>query len=233
MRNIKLTKGQKKFLDLALSGENIFLTGKAGTGKSFIIDKFVSESGKKIVKLGTTGIAASNIGGQTIHSFFQINPFQVYQGKLNHNLSNQKRKAIKKAEVIIIDEVSMMRPDLLDAIQGRCDLRRKQIIFVGDLKQLPVIQSGKEQHIVNSIYGSHLFYDAKIYKQLNVVNVELDEIKRQSDLRFIEALNKIRDGGKDDYFRRFIGDKPNKGVILAPHNATVDKYNAEGLRIIY
>lgn len=226
---MELTKGQQKFLDLANKGENIFLTGKAGTGKSFIVDYFVNQSKKEVAKLGTTGIAAANIRGQTIHSFFQINPYEVFQGKQDQRLSAQRRKAIKKAEVFIIDEVSMMRPDLLDAIQGRCNLKNKQIIFVGDLKQLPVIQSGKEQHIVNSIYGSHLFYDAKIYKELNVVNIELDEIKRQSDTRFIEALNKIREGEKDDYFRRFVGDSPNSGVILAPHNSTVSKYNSEGL----
>src|SRR5690625_36848 len=226
---MELTKGQQKFLDLANKGENIFLTGQAGTGKSFIVDYFVNESKEEVAKLGTTGIAAANIRGQTIHSFFQINPYEVFQGKQDQRLSAQRRKAIKKAEVFIIDEVSMMRPDLLDAIQGRCNLKNKQIIFVGDLKQLPVIQSGKEQHIVNSIYGSHLFYDAKIYKELNVVNIELDEIKRQSDTRFIEALNKIRGGEKDDYFRRFVGDSPNSGVILAPHNSTVSKYNSEGL----
>lgn len=229
MKEIKLTDGQQKFIDLANKGENIFLTGKAGTGKSFIINHFVDQCRDNVVKLGTTGIAAANIKGQTIHSFFQINPYEVYQGKQKQNLSKWKKKAIKKASIFIVDEVSMMRPDLLDAIQGRCDLNNKQIIFVGDLKQLPVIQSGKQQHIVNSIYGSHLFYDAKIYKELNVVNVELDEIKRQSDTRFIKALNKIREGGKDDYFRRFVGEKPNDGVILAPHNSTVSKYNSEGL----
>lgn len=223
------TDDQKKFIDLALLGENIFLTGKAGTGKSFIIEELCRIYDKKIVKLGLTGIAAANIGGQTVHSFFQINPYEVFQGSQKQNLSSNKRRAIEKSEVFIIDEVSMMRPDILDAIQNRCDLLDKQIIFVGDLKQLPVIQSGKEQHIVNSIYGSHLFYDAKIYKKLNVVNIELNEIKRQSDTGFIEALNKIRDGEKDDYFRKFIGEKPNNGVILAPHNETVNKYNVEGL----
>lgn len=229
---MELTKGQQEFIDLALSGKNIFLTGKAGTGKSFIIEEFCKRSDKQIVKLGTTGISASNIGGQTIHSFFQINPFEVFQGRQEQKLSRQKRKAIRSAEIIIIDEVSMMRPDLLDAIHNRCDLKYKQIIFVGDLKQLPVIQSGREQHIINEIYGNHLFTSAKIYKEINVINIVLNEVKRQDDADFIKALNNIRDGNKDDYFKRSVGDKPNNGVILAPHNSTVNRYNSEGLNSI-
>ena len=232
---MKLTSGQQKFIDYALSGKNIFLTGKAGTGKSFVINEFIKRCNKNVAKLGTTGIAAVNIGGQTVHSFFGINPFEVYNGRNAKRLTAQKRDVINKTDVIIIDEVSMMRVDVLDAINGtimfnRCGyLSDKQIIFVGDMKQLPVIQSGKEQHIINSIYKSHSFYDAKCYKYLNVQEIELTEIKRQNDVRFIEALNKIRDGGKDDYFKSFVSDKPNNGIILAPHNETVNKYNVEEL----
>lgn len=232
---MKLTTGQQKFIDLALSGQNIFLTGKAGTGKSFVIKEFIKRCNKNVAKLGTTGIAATNIGGQTIHSFFGINPFEVYNGKNAKKLSRKKRKVIEKTEVIVIDEVSMLRVDVLDAISGTMmynglgRLSDKQVVFIGDMKQLPVIQSGKEQHIINSMYKSHSFYDAKCYKYLNVIEVELTEIKRQSDIRFIEALNNIREGKKDEYFRQFASKTPNKGIILAPHNSTVDKYNSKEL----
>lgn len=238
MEDIELTKDQQDFMILALSGQNIFLTGRAGTGKSFVIQEFIKRTVKNVVKLGTTGIAAANIKGQTIHSFFVINPFQVYNGKNAQHLSQSKRKPIKECDVIIIDEVSMMRPDLLDAIDGTMKLNGcgklsdKQIIFVGDLKQLPVVQSGREQHIINKTYGSHLFYNAFVYKKLDVKTVELNEIKRQSDERFITALNEIREGRKDEYFKQFVSEKPNDGVILAPHNSTVSQYNTKGLNKI-
>lgn len=229
------TKGQQRFLNLALSGKNIFLTGKAGTGKSFIIDEFVKRCKKNVAKLGTTGIAATNIGGQTVHSFFGINPFEVYDGKNAKSLTLKKREIIQKADVIIIDEVSMLRVDVLDAINGTMlfnglgYLSKKQIIFVGDLKQLPAIQTREEQKIIRKRYKGYLFHDAKCYKYLKVQNIQLTEIKRQSDERFIAALNTIREGGKDEYFKNFVSTHPNNGVILAPHNSTVDKYNKDEL----
>lgn len=230
-----LTTDQARFIAAAKAGKNIFLTGKAGTGKSFIVDYFISHTKKPVAKLGTTGVAAANIGGQTVHSFFGINPYKVYNGRNAQFLSRPKRDVINKAEIIIIDEVSMMRPDVLDAINGTmmfngCGyLSDKQVIFVGDLKQLPVVQAGREQHIINEIYGGHVFNMAKTYPYLRVEEIELTEIKRQSDQRFIEALNEIREGRKDEYFRQFSGESPNNGVILAPHTATVDRYNTEKL----
>ena len=231
-----LTKGQKQFLDMALSGKNIFLTGKAGTGKSFIIDEFVKRCKKNVAKLGTTGIAATNIGGQTVHSFFGITPFEVYDGRNAKSLTRKKREIIQKTDVVIIDEVSMLRVDVLDAINGTmllngCGyLSKKQIIFVGDLKQLPAIQTGKESKMIRDRYKSYLFHDSKCYPYLNVKNIELTEIKRQSDERFITALNAIREGRKDSYFKKFVSKTPNNGVILAPHNSTVDKYNKDELK---
>lgn len=232
---MEFTKKQQEFIDLALSGENIFLTGKAGTGKSFIIEEFIKRYGRNVVKLGTTGIAAANIEGQTIHSFFGINPFQFNDGTNGNHLHEKRRRPIRDAKVFIIDEVSMLRPDVLDAINwqmrlnGCNSLLEVQVIFVGDMKQLPVVESPNTMDMVNDAYGTHEFFNAYVYDKLNVKTVELDEIKRQSDERFIEALNKIRDGGKDEYFKRFVSESPNGGVILAPHNATVNRYNREEL----
>lgn len=232
---MKLTRKQQEFLDAALRGESIFLTGKAGTGKSFAIKEFIKRCKKNVAKLGTTGVAATNIGGQTIHSFFGINPYEVYNGRNAKMLTGKKRHIIDSVDVIIIDEVSMLRVDVLDAINGTMILNGcgylsdKQVIFVGDMKQLPVVQKGKEKEIIKSMYKSPCFYHANCYRYLNIKNIELTEVKRQSDARFIEALNKIRDGGKDSYFRNFVSDKPNNGVILAPHNQTVREYNNKEL----
>ena len=232
---MKLTRRQQEFLDAALRGESIFLTGKAGTGKSFVVKEFIKRCKKNVAKLGTTGVAATNIGGQTIHSFFGINPYEVYNGRNAKILTGKKRHIIDSVDVIIIDEVSMLRVDVLDAINGTMILNGcgylsgKQVIFVGDMKQLPVVQKGREKEIIKSTYKSPFFYHANCYRYLNIKNIELTEVKRQSDARFIEALNKIRDGGKDSYFRNFVSDKPNNGVILAPHNQTVSEYNQREL----
>lgn len=235
---MKPTKKQQLFLDLAMQGKNIYLSGKAGTGKSTIVKQLMStlkKQGKKVAAIAPTGIAANNIGGQTMHSMFALNPFGVLTFEECNFLKSEKRRVLDAIDVLIIDEVSMLRPDHLDAINwtllknGCGKLTDKQVIFVGDFKQLPPVLNDNTRSVLMRTYDGDRMFDAKIYPKLNVTVVDLDEVVRQSDTEFIEALNVIREGGKHEYFRQFVGTEPNEGVILAPYNTTVAKYNKEGL----
>lgn len=228
---------QQLFLNAILEGKNVSLSGKAGTGKSFIVKEAISRlqsMGKKVVALAPTGVAANNINGQTIHSFFSLNPYGVMNFETTNYFKSQKKKLINEIDTIFIDEISMLRPDVLDGINwtmlknGCGGLDKKQIIFIGDLKQLPSPINDTTRSVLFETYDGEEFYYAKIYEKLNVVNIELDEILRQNNPEFISALNVIREGGKDEYFRRFVGTDL-KGIVLAPHNTTVERYNREGL----
>lgn len=232
------TTNQNKFLELAHQGKNIYLSGKAGTGKSTILKKFIATTKKKVVCCAPTGIAAINVGGSTIHSMFSLKISGICTEKNASWLKPIKRDVLKNAEVIIIDEVSMLRCDILDAINWVLiknyigSITDKQIIFVGDMKQLPVVvDKNTEAVLYSENYKGVTFQDAFIYKKLDVTEIELDEVVRQNDKEFISNLNIIRDGGKSDYFKQFLNSDP-KGIILAPHNATVQNYNYEGLKTI-
>jgi ATP-dependent DNA helicase PIF1 len=232
------TKRQQLFLDEVMAGKNIFLTGKAGTGKSTVIRegiKRLQQSDRKVIALAPTGIAANNIDGQTIHSMFSLTPYGVLSMVTCQFMNDSKRKLLRKVTTIVIDEVSMLRPDVLDAIHltlrknGLDGLDKRQVIFVGDLKQLPPILEDNTRTVLYETYDGDTFDHAMIYKQINVQAIELDEIMRQSNQEFIEALNQIREGLKDEYFRRFLSKEPS-GIILAPHNSTVKTYNDAGLK---
>ncbi|TPE44957.1 ATP-dependent DNA helicase [Pontibacter mangrovi] len=237
-QELKLSSKQELFLDMALQGKNIFLSGKAGTGKSTVtklaIEK-LQKDGRKVVAIAPTGIAANNVGGQTIHSLFNIPPFGVMDFESCNFVRSEKRVLFDAIDTIFIDEVSMLRPDVLDAIHwtlrknGCKGLSQKQVIFVGDLKQLPPILNDTTKARLYESYKGHTFSDALIFEKLTPEIIELDEILRQSDNDFINALNLCREGIKTEYFRQFVADAPNTGVILAPHNATVQAYNKASL----
>jgi len=237
-----LSGNQEIFLQACLNGDNVFLTGKAGTGKTFIvkhaIDK-LKEVGKKLVAIAPTGVAANNLGGQTIHSMFSINPFGLTTYDECNFLKSEKRRMLNAVDVIIIDEVSMLRPDILDGIhwtliKNGCKggLSKKQVIFVGDLKQLPAPIDDNMRSMLFRVYDGEEFFEAQCYQSLSVSKIELDEVLRQSNEEFINNLNIIREGGKSEYFRKFVSSIPNNGVVLAPHNTTVDRYNNDGLAAI-
>lgn len=239
-QEFKNSKGQQQFFDMVMEGKNVFLTGKAGSGKSFIVKKVIESleaSGRQTVVCAPTGISAYNIGGQTLHSMFALSINGVLNYESTSFLKSAKRKVLKKAKTIIIDEVSMLRPDILDALEwtlrknGLTGLESRQLVFVGDMKQLPAPIDDNMMSVLLEKYDGYTFDKSRIFPKLNVQEIELETIHRQTDPEFIDALNIVRDGGKTEYFRQFISNEPT-GIILAPHNSTVSKYNAEGLASI-
>lgn len=233
----KLSDGQKQFLYAAETGANVFLTGKAGTGKSFVVKMLMQKldkARKNYLAIAPTGVAANNIGGATIHSTFRLTPFGVLTPDEVKRLDSQRVRLLSKVDVILIDEVSMLRPDILDGIHwtfkknGLRGLEKRQIIFIGDLKQLPAPLDDNTKSVLFETYDREEFFGANIFRDLNVITVDLTDVLRQSDPEFIDNLNIIRGGGKSDYFRRFVGQEA-KGIILAPHNSTVAEYNRDGL----
>lgn len=232
---------QQEFIARSVIGQNIFLTGKAGTGKSTVVRYVIErmqEAGKKVVAVAPTGIAANNIGGQTIHSLFGIRPFGILDFDACNYLGRAKKDVLRVADVIVIDEVSMLRPDILDAMHwtlrknGLPGLDQKQVIFIGDLKQLPVVLKDNDRSVLLRTHNGDTFLHAKIMDKMASSTIDLDEVVRQNDPAFIDALNIVREGGKAEYFRQFVHTEP-AGVVLAPHNATVAEYNHAGLAALH
>lgn len=227
---------QQEFFDQAIAGENIFLTGKAGTGKSFITKEVVKELSKtkKVAVVAPTGVAASNAGGATMHSTFSLPIHGLIEYKTCNFLKSKKRDVIDRIEVLFIDEISMVRPDMLDAVNwtmkknGCKGLDEIQIIFVGDMAQLKPVMDDNFKTMTLKKYKGLDFRYSNIFKKINCKTIELNEVLRQSDQEFIENLNIVREGNKSSYFKKFVHTQTN-GIVLAPHNATVKRYNQIGL----
>jgi len=239
MTEISHTERQNYFLNLVQQGKNIFLTGKAGVGKSHITKvalKMFEAMGLQVAAVAPTGVAANNIGGQTIHSLFGLDIAGILDEKRVKHLKAGNAAVLCKMQVLVIDEISMLRPDILDAMHwtmvkngAKKGLMGVQVIFVGDPLQLQVILDDNERTVLLSKYEGTTFDFPKIYHSLNVHTVELTEVLRQSNMDFIEALNQIREGSKSvPYFRQFVHKEAN-GIVLAPHNDTVAQYNRNGL----
>jgi ATP-dependent DNA helicase PIF1 len=194
------------------TNECIFITGKAGTGKSTFLRHFVANTKKQVVVLAPTGIAAINAGGSTVHSFFRL-PFRpiVQDDEEIHRFSKstEKFKILHKMDTLIIDEVSMLRADLIDAIDqslrvngGQPDkpFGGKQVIFFGDLFQLePVVQNNEvERYLFTEYYKSHYFFDARVFREAHLSCIELRKVYRQSDPDFINLLDSVRLKKADD-----------------------------------
>jgi tetratricopeptide (TPR) repeat protein len=188
------------------TNQSFFLTGKAGTGKSTFLKHIVETVSKDFVVVAPTGIAAVNVGGVTIHSFFQFPLRPLLPEDEDIKIfwkDSEKRKIISAMDTLIIDEISMVRADLIDGIDY--SLRKnggnpnlpfggKQVVFVGDIFQLePVtIKNSGEQKIISEIYGSAYFYNAKVFERVSLFTVELQKVYRQTDSVFISLLDKVR-----------------------------------------
>jgi len=223
------------------TNENIFITGRAGTGKSTLLDYFRSTTKKNIVVLAPTGVAAVNVSGQTVHSFFGFKPgVTVEQARKK---AKKKTSAVyKKLDAIVIDEVSMVRADLLDCVDQFLRINGKisgvpfgstQMIFIGDLYQIPPVVIGHERETFRSYYKSEHFFDAKVFNDVDVKYLELEKIYRQTDEKFIELLNKIRNKTVDDkdvemINKRYFEDEdnlPGDAICLTTTNAMADERN--------
>ncbi len=177
----------------------MLITGRAGTGKSTLLDYFVNHTKKDVVVLAPTGVAAVNVQGQTIHSFFGFKPgITIEKVKKVYGKNSEIYKVI---DTIIIDEVSMVRADLLDCVDKFLRLNGKnrnepfggtQMIFIGDLCQLPPVVIDKEKEVFQTHYKSPYFFDAHVFEDFNIEFIELEKIYRQTDEKFINLLNAVR-----------------------------------------
>ena len=201
---IKLVPEQKKALDLMLSGKNVFLTGKAGTGKSTLLRKFQEKCNSECVFLAPTGIAAINIGGSTIHSFFQLKPVLLTPDSIDNDVSRKRMEMIRNVETIVVDEVSMVRSDLFVAMDIRLQeitgnsrpFGGKQVILVGDFLQLaPVVREKAEADYLDRELGGHYAFQTKLWQQAGFQGVCLQTIHRQqNDELLMSILNHLRYG---------------------------------------
>lgn len=248
-QNIDLNPQFIKAIDLMeLGDKNIFITGKAGTGKSTLLNHFRQNTKKKVAVLAPTGSAAVNIKGQTIHSFFSFKPSITLESiKIKSTNKNNKKNIYKALDIIIIDEISMVRADLLDCIDKFLRLNGKkieqpfggvQIVFIGDLYQLPPVVSSHEKEIFKSYYSTPYFFSARCFEQLEMEFIELDKIYRQSDQYFINLLNAIRNNSITDIDIAKINARYNKDfepeaddfyIYLTTTNANAELINIKRL----
>ncbi len=247
------------------TNKSIFLTGKAGTGKTTLLKEIIKATHKSTVVVAPTGIAALNAGGVTIHSMFQL-PFGGFipansvpqqfsesikfetKDSLRHHfkMSAIKRKVIQNMELLIIDEVSMLRSDLMDAIDFMLQSVRKkrvafggvQVLFIGDLLQLPPVIREEEWRTLRQYYKGKFFFHSHVIQANPPLYIELSKIFRQSDATFIDLLNNLRNNRitkenlsfLNQYVQPNFDLKANKGYItLTTHNAKADAINSQSL----
>lgn len=240
------------------TNRSIFLTGKAGTGKTTFLNNFVKKTQKKHVIIAPTGIAAINAGGVTIHSMFGL-PLRTFiptTERIDHNLANNiadlmphfkyrkdKLKLLREIEIIIIDEVSMLRADVLDMMDFALrHIRRNplkfggvQMLFIGDLYQLPPVV--RDEYLLNQYYNSPFFFHAKALEDYPLITIELQKVYRQTDEKFLEILNAVRNGDAQnidftELNSRYDPDfdpKDEAYVYLCSHNRQADTINQKKL----
>lgn len=237
-----------------LTNQNVFLTGKAGTGKTTFLHRLRESSQKQMAVVAPTGVAAINAGGTTIHSFFQLplTPFVPTEWGKKELVSKMKmvanrRKVLRELELLVIDEISMVRADVLDAIDTVLRHVRYrfnepfggvQMIFIGDMYQLsPVAQQGEWQ-ILSQFYKGVYFFNSQVFQEKPFVHIEFEKIFRQSDIEFIQVLNEVRNNCLSvesqalldkRYNPLFVPSKDDTYVILTTHNYKADLINREEL----
>lgn len=221
----------KRAVDLMNNTQTpLFITGKAGTGKSTLLDHFILNTTKKCVVLAPTGVAALNVKGQTIHRFFNFYIDVTPEKIKKKEIKPRNAKLLKVLETIIIDEISMVRADILDCIDTILRMYGRdasqpfggvQMIFVGDLYQLPPVVSRDEGEIFETHYDSPYFFSARVMKDVAFDIIELEKVYRQKDLEFVELLNRVRNNGTTDedialLNTRVIGDSHALRYSLSP-----------------
>nr|WP_294782770.1 helix-turn-helix domain-containing protein [uncultured Flavobacterium sp.] len=245
--------------------KSIFLTGKAGTGKTTLLREIIATTHKNTVVVAPTGIAALNAGGVTIHSMFQL-PFSAFIPSYDANaqftetvkfenketlrrhfkMNNVKRNVIKNMELLVIDEVSMLRGDLLDAVDFMMQTVRRntqpfggvQVLFIGDLLQLPPVIRDEEWRTLKNYYRGKFFFHSHVLQTYPPIYIELSKIYRQTDDAFISVLNNLRNNQitpqdisvLNQYVKPNFDFKENKGYItLTTHNAKADSINSQAI----
>ncbi|WP_267401945.1 MULTISPECIES: helix-turn-helix domain-containing protein [unclassified Chryseobacterium] len=240
------------------TNRSVFLTGKAGTGKTTFLNDFVKRTRKKHIVVAPTGIAAINAGGVTIHSMFglPLRTFLPTTDRIDTSLANNiadlmphfkyrkdKLKLLREVEILIIDEVSMLRSDVLDMMDFSLRFIRRnnqrfggvQMLFIGDLYQLPPVV--RDEHILKMYYNSPFFFDSLAIKDIPLITIELTKVYRQTDQEFLEILNAIRDGDVANIDFNHLNERydPNfemgtdSYVYLCSHNKMADEINQEKL----
>lgn len=226
--SIEMTEEFKQALDLMEKGENIFLTGKAGSGKSTLIREFLTSTNRIVEKVAPTGIAALNIDGFTIHKFFGLRPTTTLKSLVEEKefIPHRSRETIEKIDTLIIDEASMLRSDLFDIIVWALKKYGKnkfaqfggvQLILVGDLFQLPPVVTSKENNFFKTYYDTPYFFSAKNYNDDTFSTIELTKVFRQTgDDTFVNILNAIREGYLDDDMLETLNKRYNPDFSLPP-----------------
>ena len=236
---------------------SLFLTGKAGTGKSTFLRYVAAHTKKKHVILAPTGIAAINAGGQTLHSFFKLPFHPLLPNDSRYNARNIRKtlkysgvtlKLLRETELIIIDEISMVRADIIDFIDRvlriycrnmREPFGGKQLLLVGDIFQLEPVVKEEEWRLMQPFYPSAYFFDAKVWQQMQLVSIELRKVYRQSDAQFIAILDRIRQNTATDEDLAAINGRVDQQqethqqsafpITLATRRDTVDWINEQQL----
>lgn len=241
-----------KFLEQ--TGANIFLTGRAGTGKTTFLRELRQRSPKRMIVVAPTGVAAINAGGVTVHSFFQL-PFGPYipamqqgeGGRLKMNFNREKIAIIRSLDLLVIDEISMVRADMLDAVNDVLQRYRDrskpfggvQLLMIGDLQQLAPVVKPQEWELIRDHYASPYFFDSRALRSTTYITLELRHIYRQSDGGFIDILNRVRDNAVDPdtlaklnsrYIAGFEPDDEAGYITLTSHNDTARAINERKLR---
>ena len=236
------------------TGRSIFLTGKAGTGKTTFLKMVVERSRKRPIVVAPTGVAAINAGGVTIHSFFQL-PFSPFvpgaKVESKFDFGREKRKILASIDLLIIDEISMVRADLLDAIDAV--LRRfrdhyqpfggVQLLMIGDLAQLTPVVTPEDEQVLKPYYDTPYFFGSKALQQIDYVTIQLEQVYRQQDMSFVEVLNQIRSGhpsqeALDRLNSRVVANsqlstfnsQQNHAIRLTTHNHLANFYNESELQ---
>jgi ATP-dependent exoDNAse (exonuclease V), alpha subunit - helicase superfamily I member len=238
---------------------SLFLTGKAGTGKSTFLRYIANTTKKKHIILAPTGIAAINAGGATLHSFFKLPFYPLLPDDVKFSIRNirntlkynsEKIKLIQEVELIIIDEISMVRSDIIDFIDKvlriycrnmREPFGGKQMLFVGDIYQLEPVLKEDEWKILQPYYPSKFFFDAKIFRSFQLISIELKKVYRQTDPLFIDILDRIRTSNIKkvdlDVLNKRVGKELDEkdsslAITLSTRRDTVDFINNEKLKLI-